>query len=68
MRIARSMMGTLIFGLEALGVWLCAGFVVALCIFPASIEMDDLETPTGAESGDSQNPETSYIPPRRAPD
>ena len=66
MLIARSMIGTLIFGLEALGAWLCAGVVVALCIFPASIGMDNLETPAEAESGDSQNPESSYIPPGTA--
>jgi len=65
MRIAVSM-GTLIFCLEALGAWLCAGFVLALCLFPASVDTDDIGIPTGADSGDSENPETSFIPPRTA--
>lgn len=64
MRIA-VIMGTLIFCLEALGVWLCAGFVLALCLFP-SMDMDNTAIPTGIDSGDSKNPETSFIPPRTA--
>jgi hypothetical protein len=59
-------MGTLIFCLEALGVWLCAGFVLALCLFPAPIDLDNAEIPTGIDSANSNNPETSSIPPRTA--
>ena len=59
-------MGMLIFCLEALGVWLCAGFVLALCLFPAAMDMENIGISTGADSGDSPNPETSFIPPRTA--
>jgi len=59
-------MGTLIFCLEGLGVWLCAGFVLALCLFPAPIDTDSAGIPTGIDSGDSNGPETSSIPPRTA--
>jgi len=68
MRIAVSM-GTLIFCLEALGVWLCAGFVLALYLCPlffAASDTDNIGILTGADSGDSQNLETSFIPPRTA--